>query len=81
MRARINPATHSPGGNPHPQYILDYLEMYRRANPNNALPRIWARGNGWVELEQTSKRPSQIVAMTAELDNRVRRDALKDPRP
>lgn len=77
MGVVIDPATHSPGGNPHPQFILDYFDAYRAANPGNKLPALWARGNGWVEIDRASKRPSQIEAMTADLWSRARLAEIK----
>lgn len=61
---KINPATHGPGGHPHPQFILNYIAVFRANYPSLPLPQIWDRRNGWVQFDGRSARMSEIVALT-----------------
>jgi len=69
----MNYETHGPGGKPHPQFILDYIEAHKAANGD--APRIWDRGNGWVNLVTQSRnislRRSEVIEMTENLKARV----------
>lgn len=62
--AKINPATHGPGGHAHPQFILDYFETFRAVHPNMSLPELWDRRNGWCHFNGRSARKTEIVALT-----------------
>lgn len=65
----------SPDGNPHPQYILDYLAA-REVADLNPPAELWDKRNGWVHYRDKgglfSFRPSQIKNMTLELRARKR---------
>jgi len=61
---KANPATHSISGKPHPQFILDYFEAFRKVYPQLPLPKLWDRGNGWVDFDGKSARKSYIIALT-----------------
>ena len=60
-----DPATHGPGGHPHPQFILNYFEVFR-ATYGDALPLpdLYDRRNGWVHFNGRSARMREIVELT-----------------
>lgn len=72
-----NPATHGPGGKPHPQCVLNYLAAYRVAVPDGEAPHVWDRGNGWLSMQwgchsrPQSLRRNQLEGMTERLKARV----------
>lgn len=68
---KVSPATHSISGKPHPQFILDYFEAFRKAYPQLPLPKLWDRGNGWVSFNGKSDRKSYIIALTTQAKERV----------
>ena len=63
-KRKPDPATHGPGGKPHPAFITDFLAAFKAAYPGHAQPKIHARGNGWVDLDGRSVRPSEIRRLT-----------------
>lgn len=64
--------THAPGGKSHPQFILDYISAFKACNPDQRVPALWNKGNGWIHFQgMKSVRQSGIEAMTKVLLERI----------